>query len=720
MDSAKYSIKASSHIINLLGDELIGSDSLALFEIVKNSYDADSPDVIVSFNDLRASNATIIIEDHGAGMTPEVINNAWLTLGTDYKRKALKESPIYHRISLGNKGVGRLAVHRLANEITLYTQPIGSIYGSRLHINWNQLINSSDFINGMDVDVDNNLPNILPNGHGTKIILSDLREKNWTRVKVGEMVTKLNSIINPFSLQNNFKIIIKSNDSIVQDWINSVKSPQEILKDSLYKFTFSLYKNPDDIGDNATFKWTYNFRPSTISKSIVIKDNAISKVDVLQISSNLFSFLGNKYKDQNLLKNHELEGIEFIEGEFYAFNMNSKILNSIYGYGSIGKIKEFMVNYCGVRVFRDNIRVYNYGEPTDDWLGLDQARMKRLSSHFAKGQTVGAINLRLKDTRNTLREKTNREGFIENDYFNMLVAIVQSVFGHFERISQSDRDSIKAYIDSTVVQKRVGFSDTIEELENKLQKRGLLNEYGGLVKKVKHDYDNMRDVMLNSGINGLNLTIVFHEVEREMGFISHDISKKNYDIDNIRLRIRSLMDLMEKFMPLLKKNRTSNISASTLAKRAITIHQNRFLFHSIQTEFPLLSDRSLDFNIKGPGGLLMGALSNILDNAIYWVNIKREKDGFNYTPKILVTSDQSNFSGPAIIIADNGDGFQLPPEDSILPFRTLKPNGMGVGLYYVSLVMELINGKLLFPNISYIGLPQEYSGACIALVFSNQ
>lgn len=46
----KYAIKASSYIINLLGEELIGSDSLALFELVKNSYDADSSTVTISLN----------------------------------------------------------------------------------------------------------------------------------------------------------------------------------------------------------------------------------------------------------------------------------------------------------------------------------------------------------------------------------------------------------------------------------------------------------------------------------------------------------------------------------------------------------------------------------------------------------------------------------------------------------------------------------------------
>lgn len=48
----QYSIRASSYVINLLGEELIGSDSLALFELVKNSYDADSPDVIIYLNDI--------------------------------------------------------------------------------------------------------------------------------------------------------------------------------------------------------------------------------------------------------------------------------------------------------------------------------------------------------------------------------------------------------------------------------------------------------------------------------------------------------------------------------------------------------------------------------------------------------------------------------------------------------------------------------------------
>ena len=92
MSKEKYPIKATSYIINLLGDELIGSDSLAIFELVKNAYDADATLVTISFNDLDSPNRNIVIEDNGIGMTSSVIQKVWLTIGTDYKKKQAKIS----------------------------------------------------------------------------------------------------------------------------------------------------------------------------------------------------------------------------------------------------------------------------------------------------------------------------------------------------------------------------------------------------------------------------------------------------------------------------------------------------------------------------------------------------------------------------------------------------------------------------------------------------
>lgn len=48
MSISTHNIKAKSHILSLLGNELIGSDSLAIFELVKNAYDADAENIKIN------------------------------------------------------------------------------------------------------------------------------------------------------------------------------------------------------------------------------------------------------------------------------------------------------------------------------------------------------------------------------------------------------------------------------------------------------------------------------------------------------------------------------------------------------------------------------------------------------------------------------------------------------------------------------------------------
>ena len=712
----KYSIRASSYIINLLGDELIGSDSLALFEIVKNSYDADSKIVVIHLNHILSSDGKIVIEDMGNGMTPDVIEHAWLTIGTDYKRKELKQSPIYHRTSLGNKGVGRLAAYRLANKIMVETQARDDMFGSMLTINWKSLVRGGSSIDDLTVDVEHGLTNLIPGGHGTKITLSDLKCHNWNASKVKALVSQLQGIQNPFSAKDNFNIEVKSDDPKVQDWIDSVTPSSEIVKNSLFKFEFSISQSNSKLEDFAFLDWSYSFNPTNFPVSTKIDENIKKGKQPLDIDAKEFIAYDKDVKERFFLKNNLLDGIGKITGCFYAFSRDGKILDLVYGSGKRTLINSYLDQNGGIKIFRDNIRVYNYGEPNDDWLGINQSRATKMNAHFAKNQIIGAINLNLAETKDSLVEKTNREGFIENETFDILTRIVKAIYHHFERTSAVDKEKLLKVIDKNAVTRKIGFSESIRELEEKLKQKNLDGEFSALVGKVRKDYDNMREVMLSSGMNGLNLTIVFHEVEREMGFIRNDIMKKDCDIDNIRLRIKSLMDLIEKFMPLLKQSRITPVKASKLASRAEAIHRSRFKFHEVLFSNRFTDSSISDFIVKGPSGLLLGALSNLIDNAIYWSRERRIREA-NVKPAIMLTADTTHFDGPALVIADNGRGFQMEPDEMILPFRTLKPSGMGIGLYYVSLVMETIGGKLLFPNAKDLELPEVYDGACVALVF---
>ena len=717
MKTERFQIKATSNILNLLGDELIGSDILAIFELVKNSYDADADEVIISFEDLNTLNQRIVIEDDGCGMTSEIIHNVWLTIGTNYKKKEAKISKKYNRFSLGNKGVGRLAVHRLADSLFLETKTDGDDDGVSLEINWKNLVSSGDFIDDLFVEVKKGIEKPFKKDHGTRITLKGLKNKQWTKMQLRDLVRKIDNFKNPIHPLNNFNVIIQC-DEDKKHWIEDIKTGTDILSDSLYCFRFSLSPSLNDPSIEhspfAKFEWNYSFRPhSFCNLSDVSKGNG---PDIcLPINPKIFGDERNREKYH--LRNDDLNGIGKITGQFYVFNQSKKLLDKIYGVGRSGAIKEYIKENCGVKVYRDNIRVYNYGEPSDDWLGLELAKVQRIGDHFSKKVTIGAVCLNLSESEESLIEKTNREGFLENDTYWRYREIIKAVFSFFERTADADKQNIEAALADTTINKRVGLADTIKDLEKKLEEKKLKEEFNPLIRKIEQDYNEMRDVMLNSGMTGLNLALMFHEIEREMKYISSDLDSQSIDVLSLKSRINNLNLLLENFAPILKQKTKNTLLASALVNRAVQISKNRFGYHKIIFSSPLLSKESPDFKITGPSNLLLSSLSNIIDNAIYWVSAQHELMGDNHKSAIYIGTDLYSFDGPAIIIADTGKGFQLDPDLMVQPFKTTKEGGMGLGLYFVNLVMESIGGKILFPDNKELDIPQVYDGACIVLVF---
>ncbi|MBQ3238837.1 MAG: ATP-binding protein [Bacteroidaceae bacterium] len=717
MSRERYPIKATSHIINLLGDELIGSDSLAIFELVKNAYDADATKVTITFNDLDTPNRNIVIEDNGCGMSSSIIQNVWLTIGTDYKKKQAKVSKKYHRTSLGNKGVGRLAVHRLADEILLESQAEGDLFGSSLSINWKNLIQSEEFIEDLYVEVNEGVLNTFIEGHGTRITLTGLKTKKWTKAILKELAQKIQNIKNPFCEMDSFEIIMLSNDTEKQRWLDETKNPIWILDNSLYSFKFSIGSSQNG---RALFSWEYKFNPTNFpsSSGLTIRHKYSPQGNHMLLKPDVFGDVEERQNEQHILLDSDLCLLGPISGIFHVFNQNGKILDLSFGAGKRGAIKDYIKDNCGVKIFRDNIRVYNYGEPSDDWLDLELAKVQRAGDHFSKKVTIGAVFLELENSANGLKEKTNREGFTDNDSYRLLKSIVQEAFNVFEREAISDRDEIEAFTKETSVVKRIGLSETIKELGSQLAERGLQQEFSPLLKKVEKDYNDMRDVMLNSGMSGLNLSLVFHEVEREVRYLNQSLNNGDINVLSIKDRVKSLILLMENFAPIVKQNKKLKITASQLIERVRQIHDTRFKYHDIIFSSPVLTKENADFKIEGPGNLLLSSLSNIIDNAIYWVKVQSElTSDETYRKAIYVGSDIESFEGPAIVIADTGTGFNMEPEDMIQPFRTMRPEGMGLGLYYVNLVMETIGGKLLFPDRDKYDVPEVYNGAFVVLVF---
>lgn len=521
----------------------------------------------------------------------------------------------------------------------------------------------------------------------------------------------------PFQPIEHFNVIIKCDDD-KKNWIDDIKSGIDILSESLYCFKFSLKQYSDDTDKDYSpfvrFEWSYSFRPHQFNR---MPDNLLTSSEFCLPINPKNSTINGDDKEKHYLHNEDIANIGPITGQFYVFNQSKKLLDIIYGVGRNGIVKEYIKDNCGIKVYRDNIRVYNYGEPFDDWLNLELAKVQKAGDHFSKKVTIGAISLQLKASENGLIEKTNREGFSENETFWKLREIIRTVFSFFERIADEDKQKIEAALADTTVNKRVGLSDTIKDLEKKLEEKHLKDELSPIIRKVERDYNEMRDVMLNSGMTGLNLALMFHEIEREMRFINTDLDSPEINILTLKTRIKNLNLLLENFAPILRQKRYKTLQVSELVGRALQINRNRFSYHKIIVSSPLLSKEQPDFKITGPGNLLLSSISNIIDNAIYWVSDQHELAGDTHMSAIYIGSDTTTFDGPAIIIADTGKGFQLEPDIMIQPFKTTKDGGMGLGLYFVNLVMESIGGKILFPDSVDLDIPQVYNGACVVLVF---
>ncbi len=217
-----------------------------------------------------------------------------------------------------------------------------------------------------------------------------------------------------------------------------------------------------------------------------------------------------------------LRGIGPVTGEFYVYDRDREVLRRL---ADVQLLADYLDENGGVRVYRDGIRVYNYGEAGDDWLGLDLRRVNAPTRGISRNIILGAVHLSL-ERSNLLVEKTNREGFVENAACANLRRIVLGAIAALESERQIDKDRIRRVTGTTGNSDTVGIRKPIQDLRKALNDRGILKTFEPYVTKIEHDYRDMQDTLLTAGMSGLNLAVVFHEVERGVRALHQVIVEK--------------------------------------------------------------------------------------------------------------------------------------------------------------------------------------------------
>lgn len=768
----KHFFKPKARLLLQLGDQLIKDEGIALFELVKNSYDADATYSKVLLNDIDNKElASIIIKDNGSGMDYALITNHWLQPGTDLKEKQIKEkhtSPIYKRLPLGEKGIGRFGVHKLGQNIVLYTKTDFD-EEVKIQIDWkdfeeseyldtvpiNIKTNSSpeyfknsistiskdayeSLIDSINIQEDVHFLNSLYSANGDNYILvnnlkqssdryKELKKKlnmykyftsgtyikvhniweNWSRGMLRSAFRAVNAINSPFedNKASDFTVRVSTNKN---DWLDKLLTTKEALEQALF--------HVDGYIENSQIHLNYNFSPLSNMKKLTKRQ--VSKVLDLEEKIKIYDPLKQKYKNETVGYSLENLNIGKVEFEFYIYDLGNEVSQFIKN--DISGLRMFLQNNGGIRIYRDKIRVYDYGEPGNDWLNLDFKRVSNPTQKISNNQLIGALYLERESSKGLI-EKTNREGFIINQNYEKFAQSIGDLVSEIAKERSIDKALIKHHYGPKHSQEPVigSINKLSTYVDNNIQDENIKNSIKKQLLEIETEYTTMTENLLSAAGSGLTMNIALHEIEK----VVYELIKRSADNEfaqDVKFMIDSLHNTILTYSNMTKIKKDETVSLKEVIKKLQDVNFHRLIMHNIT-----VIDNTVylpnDIEVKFTEKLLIASLSNILDNAIYWLDeterSENSRKNNDYEKKIFIdiTYDISKY--PAIVIADNGIGFgSMPTEIARKAYTTNKKVSMGLGLYIIDETMKLHDSRLIFPEPGDVeSIPDEFNGAIVAL-----
>ena len=404
--------KVSSALKDLVGKDLITNDNVAIFELVKNSYDAYATKVEIKFSDNE-----IIIADNGKGMSFNDLKNKWLFLGYSAKKDGtedaeyeIKQKSYRDKIKrhyAGAKGIGRFSCDRLGKLLTLTTKSEYSQTIETIKVDWTdfEIDQKKEFAHiGIEHISQDKIDSIFPlnSNTGTILKISDLNDEKlpWNRKRLLDLKRSLEKLINPLSETNDFVIEIICDREVDED---------QRIKDS--------NGHERDIV-NGILK-------NSISKILKLKT---TQIDVQLDKNYIYTTLSDRGIDIYKIRenNTEYTKLEDVKINLYFLNRSAK--NNFTRLMGIEP-----VNYGSIFLFRNGFRIMPFGNTGDDSWGLDYRAQQGHSRYLGSRDLFGRVDV-LTDDINEFKEVSSRDGgLIETNTSKQLFALFETAHRRLER-----------------------------------------------------------------------------------------------------------------------------------------------------------------------------------------------------------------------------------------------------------------------------------------------
>lgn len=395
MQKTPLQFKISSALKNIIGSDLISDDFIAVFELVKNSYDAHATKVEITFENIYTKNAKIIIKDNGKGMNYEDLINKWLFVAYSAKKDGTEEDSYDYRDKIkikrayaGAKGIGRFSCDRLGGQ--LYLETIKDEQDSKVETlltEWDKFEGNlkEEFVN---ISV---IHETIPKSNfniqkGTVLEISNLKSE-WNRSKFIDLKDSLAKLINPNTQIENDEFSI---------WLNV---PNEIEND---KKETEYHKTINGNIKNLIFE-TLEIKTTKILSKILDKDKKIIETSLIE---------GGKlvYK---IIEENKYENLFNVDCELYFLNHSAKLtFKKRMGVDSVA--------YGHIFVYKNGLRIYPYGDRYEDPLKMDNRKSQGYNRYLGTRETMGYISIN--EPNDELRETSSRgDGLIKSKpYFELV------------------------------------------------------------------------------------------------------------------------------------------------------------------------------------------------------------------------------------------------------------------------------------------------------------
>lgn len=660
---------ASTNLKSLLGRGLVTDQTAAIFELVKNSYDADAEEVYISFKGLNTTEPRLIIQDNGTGMNLEDIEKKWMVIGTDSK-KLKQYSPIFSRPLNGDKGIGRFAVDRLGNRLELISIARDSATKISMSFNWNEF--EENYQSVSDIKIPYNISVCERSETGLYLEIIGLRDE-WNQLKLRELIKNLRQFKSPFALEDNFKIIIDAPELGYNNYIITSENLEGIS---------SLWIDVVCKRENTELVYM------TICKDgIEYEEKAINKYNIGPMKTRIYFFnQGDKIRFKNR----------------FAIRVR---------------------DFGNIRLYRDEFRIHPYGEENNDWLDIDRRMAQGYSRFFGSRDLIGYVQT-YKRYNTGLIPLTNRQGLIENEDFQKLRKFVfeygikpleRYYFVKFKKNVNETLEKSKKQIKETTKQIE-DITKEISKIDIELGRR--LTHY--VVEIKKQNSEQVKFVEEQQ-----ELTRVYSRIAQKETLLHQLIHQSLLDMRNAEAAITRLQKMngfcvegeaVEMF-EILKKSisdsknklltvrddlaRTKHKTKVVLAECITDIlsgYEGEFEEHAIHLE----QDLEEEINYLIDTSDLKAIMNNLISNSV-----KALRDVENRERRIFVELKRTD-RFIIIKIQDNGCGIDEINREKIFdPFfsTTQKYGGFGIGLTIVDETLKEYGGALELVEI-------ETEGAC--------